>query len=446
MNRTFKELLYNKQIKDDLPQQENAYALLIDKVRSYLSQNYAEELSLSITDNAQADIIKNIISSYIEQNNHHIKGFDGKELTDTLYTDMIGFGFLDKYIKDPDVEEIDGNSWCDIEIITKNSRYKIDEHFLNPQAAQDDLRKMTRLGGVTLDESNPDVQSFIANGTRVSAMIPPLVDKESGVVFSIRKQIISKVSKKQLVKWKTATSEMLDFIVFCVEYGVSLGFAGKTSSGKTTDISFVLNAIDKRNRIFCIEETREIDLYSISENGNVNNSVIPTRTRSSDNKALNIDMNDLLRTSLRYTPDVICVAEMRSGEAMVAQEASRTGHVVVTSLHANSARKAYHRILSMCQMSNTRIPTEYLMHFIVEAYPIMVYKKQLKDGSRRIMEIVEAVGVENGNVKATTLYKYNFLTDSFEKVNNISDELAQTMLENGANKKDIERFTGGNTR
>lgn len=174
----------------------------------------------------------------------------------------------------------------------------------------------------------------------------------------------------------------------------------KTGSGKTTDISFLLNAADRSKRIYTIEETRELDLFSEDENGFAQNRVIHTCTRPSDMDNADIDMNDLLRKALRFSPDIIAVAEMRGAEAMVAQEAARTGHTVVTSLHANSARKAYNRILSMCQMSGTAINTNILLGFVVEAFPIMVFKRQFADGIRRIMEIHEAkryIGIPCGS-------------------------------------------------
>jgi pilus assembly protein CpaF len=195
-------------------------------------------------------------------------------------------------------------------------------------------------------------------------------------------------------------------------YGVSVGVAGKTGSGKTTDIAYLLNAVDNSKRIFTIEETRELDLFSEDKDGNTQNRVIHACTRPSDLQNADIDMNDLLRKALRFSPDIIAVAEMRGAEAMVAQEAARTGHVVVTSLHANSARKAYGRILSMCQMSGTNISTHILMGFVAEAFPIMVFKKQMPDGTRRIMEIVEATGVQNGAVQATHSFVSRLIPES----------------------------------
>jgi pilus assembly protein CpaF len=240
------------------------------------------------------------------------------------------------------------------------------------------------------------------------------------------------------VEWQTATPEMLDFLSLCVNHGVSVGLAGKTGSGKTTDISYMLGAADRSKRIYTIEETRELDLFSVDDQGNAQNRVIHTCIRPSDMENADVDMNDLLRKAMRFSPDIIAVAEMRGAEAMTAQEAARTGHVVVTSLHANSARKAYGRILSMCQMSGTNISTNILMGFVAEAFPVMVFKKQMPDGTRRIMEIVEATGVKDGVVQARTLFRFE--GGKFVKTGSISDNLADTLLENGAEPAAISGF------
>lgn len=305
------------------------------------------------------------------------------------------------------------------------------------------MRKMVRLGGLVLDGTNPIVDSYITEGIRISAMIPPVADRRCGAVFSIRRQRMAKVTKQQLVEWQTATPEMLDFLSLCINHGVSIGIAGKTGSGKTTDISFLLNTAEKDKRIYTIEETRELDLFNKDDDGNVQNRVIHTCTRPSEMANANIDMNDLLRKAMRFSPDIIAVAEMRGEEAMVAQEAARTGHTVITSLHANSARKAYNRILSMCQMSGTNISTSILMHFVVEAFPLMVFKRQFPDGTRRIMEIVEATGVKDGAVNANTLFRFDTQSGdagSYVQVGMISDALADVLLENGAGSTAIKLF------
>lgn len=438
MSRTFRELAYERE--QSAPQVNDAYETLLEQVRTVISKDHAETLADSITEKDASDTVKRLISEYIGSHQHHVSGLSMQQLAEKLYGDMAGFGFLDKYITDPDVEEINGNSWRDIEVVTHSGWRKIPERFLSPQHAADTLRKMVRLGGLVLDGTNPIVDSYITEGIRVSAMIPPVADRRSGAVFSIRRQRMAKVSKEQLVDWHTATPKMLEFLTLCVNHGVSVGIAGKTGSGKTTDIAYLLNAVDTSKRIYTIEETRELDLFSEDEDGNTQNRVIHTCTRPSDLQSADIDMNDLLRKALRFSPDIIAVAEMRGAEAMVAQEAARTGHVVVTSLHANSARKAYGRILSMCQMSGTNISTHILMGFVVEAFPVMVFKKQMPDGTRRIMEIVEAMDVQNGVVQANTLFRFEADTGEYVRENGVSADLAESMRSNGADKTAIDRF------
>lgn len=434
MSRTLRELAYERQEY----QESNVYETALEQVRAAISKDHAETLAQSISEKSATEAVKRLIGEYITIHQLRVSGLSAQTLTDKLYGDMAGFGFLDKYIADPDVEEINGNSWRDIEIVTRSGWYKAPERFLSPQHAEDTLRKMVRLGGLILDGTNPIVDSYITQGIRISAIIPPVTDRRSGAVFSIRRQRMAKVTKKQLVEWQTATPQMLDFLSLCVNHGVSIGLAGKTGSGKTTDISYLLGAADSSKRIFTIEETRELDLFSVDEQGNAQNRVIHTCIRPSDMENADVDMKDLLRKAMRFSPDVIAVAEMRGAEAMTAQEAARTGHVVVTSLHANSARKAYGRILSMCQMSGTNISTNILMGFVAEAFPIMVFKKQMPDGTRRIMEIVEAIGVRDGVVQARTLFRFE--DGGFVQTGGISDSLADTLLENGAGPAAVSAF------
>ena len=440
MSRTFRELAYERKKAES--QENDTYETVLEQTRAFVSQTHGEVLAQSITEKTAAATVKQIIEDFIAGHHLHVSGFSMQQLLERLYGDMAGFGFLDQYIADEDIEEINGNSWRDIEIVTRSGWRKVPEHFLSPQHAEDTLRKMVRLGGLVLDGTNPIVDSYITQGIRISAMIPPVADKRSGAVFSIRRQRMARVSAAQLVKWHTATPEMLDFLKLCINSGVSIGIAGKTGSGKTTDISFLLNAADESKRIYTIEETRELDLFKEDTSGHAQNRVIHTCTRPSEMKNADIDMNDLLRKAMRFSPDIIAVAEMRGAEAMVAQEAARTGHTVVTSLHANSARKAYNRILSMCQMSGTHITTDILLSFVVEAFPIMVYKRKFPDGTRRIMEIIEATGVQKGVVQAHTLFRFeaNDSNGSFVRVNGISAELAHVLQENGASKAAIDQF------
>jgi pilus assembly protein CpaF len=94
----------------------------------------------------------------------------------------------------------------------------------------------------------------------------------------------------------------------------------------------------------------------------------------------------------------------------------------------------------MCQMSSTNITTAVLLGFVVEAFPVMVFKRQFPDGIRRVMEIVEATGIQNGEVQANTLYRFEAETGEYVREHGVSDDLAEILRSNGAGKAAIARF------
>ena len=433
------DFLYDKPKTEKRETPEVSYEYILDKTREYFSENYSEQLAAVITDQAACEVVRRLINDYIKEFEQRLEGVSMSDLTDMLLKDMVGFGFLESYIQDEKVEEINGNSWRDIEKVTMGRYVKIKEHFPDPQRAVDTIKKMARLGGLILDNQTPIIDSFITKGIRLSAAIPPVVDEDTGVAFSLRRQRMAKTTAIDLLNWETASKDELNFITMMVDHGISVGFAGATGSGKTTDISYLLNSVDLSKRIYTIEENRELDLTK-EDQDQIISRVVHMCTRESTSDKMTIDTNKLLRHALRFNPDVICVAEMREAEAMTAQDAARTGHAVVTSLHANNARASYSRILSMCRMSGTEIEDATLMRFITEAFPIMVFKKQLPNGKRKIMEIIEATGTKDSTVKATTLFRYDVESDEHQKVGVISDSLAQRLLDDGVEKKSLSRF------
>lgn len=335
----------NKSASHEVKSDDRPYAEVLEIVRGEISKNHSGELANVITEPQGAALLKNLLSKYIYQKHLTCREYNSlDELVDKCYEDMAGFGFLTKYIYDDEVEEINCNAWNDIEIVTALGWKKIDEHFLSPMQCIDMTKKMCQLGGVIIDGSQPTQDSYITQGVRISAIIPPCIDDDIGAVFSIRKQKTNTITKEQLIKWDTATDDELDLLILCIEHGVSLGIAGSTGSGKTTDIGFILKHIAHDKRIYSIEDSRELDLQVRDEKGKIINRVIHTKTRPSNNQAHNVSADMLLKKALRFDPQIIVPAEMRGEEAMTAQEAGRTGHTIITSLHASTAMAAYTRM------------------------------------------------------------------------------------------------------
>jgi pilus assembly protein CpaF len=433
------------------------YGEILDKLQRIIAKNHSAELAQVLYSEEAEEKLKDLIMRYLNSEQLVAKNLNNiSELVDAVYYDMAGMGLLSPYLKDGDVEEININGFSGIWVLYKDKKVRLNEIFTNPEACSNIVRKMSRFGNVILDGSKPIGDSFIARGVRMSGAITPCVDQDAGAIASIRKQKPSYITRENLIEWDTATAEELDFLTLCVNNGVSVAIAGATGSGKTADMGYILSCVSSDRRIVTIEDTRELSLAQFDENGVMINDVIHLLTKEEPNP---ITMLDLLKLSLRLHPQILVPAEMRGKEALTVQEAGRTGHTIVSTLHANSARTAYERILTMCLEAGTSLSEERLLKNIVEAFPIMLFKMQLPDKSRKYMEIFEAIGVQNGEVIGNTLFKYVVdhyerdesgkiikVVGSHKRLGCISSTLAERLLIGGVPKKEIQRFAEGGTQ
>jgi len=434
--------------------QAQDYSEILDKLQRIIAKNHSAELAQVLYSEEAEEKLKDLIMRYLNSEQLVAKDKGNiSELVDAIYYDMAGMGLLSPYLQDTDTEEINVNGYGGIWVLYRDRKVRLNETFGTPEACSNIVRKMSRFGNVILDGSKPIGDSFIARGVRMSGAISPCVDPDAGAIASIRKQKPSFITRENLIEWDTATAEELDFLTLCVNNGVSVAIAGATGSGKTADMGYILSCVPPDKRIVTIEDTRELSLAKFDENGVMINDVIHLLTKEEPNP---ISMLDLLKLSLRLHPEILVPAEMRGKEALTVQEAGRTGHTIVSTLHANSARTAYDRILTMCLEAGTSLSEERLLKNIVEAFPIMLFKMQLPDKSRKYMEIFEATGVENGEVTGSTLYKY--VIDHYERDKDgkiikavgthrrlgcISPALAEKLLIGGVPQEEILRFTEG---
>jgi pilus assembly protein CpaF len=432
------------------------YGKLLDDVRSVIAAKHSEELASALGSHKAARALKMLILKYCVEELAG-KEFDQGKLVEKIYQDMAGLGILTEYLYDPNVEEINVNGYNVIEInYPDRIRYLYDkEAFPTPAAALDIVKRMVRMGGMLLDAQTPRVDSYIGDGTRISAMIPPAVPQERGVIASIRKQNKCNITRQQLLDSGSVSADMLDFLTLCLCNGISIGLAGSTGSGKTTDQAYLLNEYIRRNddynnRVFIIEDSRELNLIGYDDENNRPARVLHTVTKDPPNP---ITMLDLIVSSLRFHPALIVPAEVRDAAAFQAVIAGQTGHTILTAFHADSALDAYRRLVSMCHSAKTGLSDELLLEMCAGAWPIMVYKKQLKDNSRKYMEIFEATGVEGGKLQGRPLYRFVIseterdehgrvvkVHGSHQRVGTISLELFCRLRDNGAPESELYRL------
>ena len=425
---------------------------VLQDVQEYISGKYSTLITDGGDEDAKAQI-KRYISKYVQDRRIAVKGLSGDQLVDALYAEMAEFGFLTKYIFGAGIEEINVNSWRDIEVLySSGEMVKLTERFDSPDHAINVIRRMLHMSGMVLDNASPAVLGHLSKNIRIAVLKTPLVDEDVGVCASIRIVNPQNMQKEDFVRGGTATGPMLDFLSACLRYGVSVCVAGATGSGKTTVAGWLLTTIPHNKRIFTIEAgSRELDLVR-EKDGRVCNSVIHTITRESENEKQNIDQDILLDMALRYHPDIICVGEMRSAEAYAAQEAARTGHAVLSTVHSNSCEATWRRMVTLCKRKH-EMADDTLMDLVTEAFPVVVFAKQLEDKSRRLMEIMECEILPDGSRRFNTLFQYriteNQLVDGkyrisgvHEAASPISASLQKRFIENGMPQEALEQLMG----
>jgi len=439
--------------------QENGginYQELLENVRAVIAEKHSKELSSALGSADAAKALKTLILKYCVDVLAG-KEFEQDRLVEKIYQDMAGRGVLTDYLYDPSVEEINVNGYNVIEIdYPDHIKYLYDkEAFPTPTAALDIIKRMVRMGGMILDAQTPRVDSYTGNGTRISAMIPPVVPQDRGVIASIRKQNRNEITRQELLDSGSASADMLDFLTLCLCNGISIGLAGGTGSGKTTDQAYLLNEYIRRNedynnRVFIIEDSRELNLIDFDKENARPARVLYTVTKDPPNP---ITMLDLIVSSLRFHPSLIVPAEVRDAAAWEAANAGQTGHTILTAFHADGARDAYRRLVSMCHSAQTGLSDELLLEMCVGAWPIMVFKKQLKDNSRKYMEIFEATGAENGKLQGRMLYRFVIseterdgrgrivkVHGSHQRVGTLSPELFTRLRDNGVPEAELKRL------
>ena len=260
------------------------FGAVLRDVQEYISGAYSSLIAQGGPE-AREQLLR-YIAKYLQDKRITVAGMSSAELADTLYSEMAEYGFLTKYIFGEGIEEININSWRDIEVQYSDGRNeKLEEHFESLEHALNVVRRMLHASGMVLDNASPIVTGHLTRNTRIAAMKSPIVDEDVGIAASIRIVNRYHLTREQFVDGGTATDEMLDWLTVFLRYGISICIAGATSSGKTAITDWLLTTIPDNKRTFTIENgSRELNSVKTVD-GKVVNSVVHTLTRDSENDA-----------------------------------------------------------------------------------------------------------------------------------------------------------------
>ncbi|MFT8587131.1 CpaF family protein [Acetobacter papayae] len=254
--------------------------------------------------------------------------------------------------------------------------------------------------GRRIDEASPMVDARLRDGSRVNIVFPPLA--LDGPYMSIRKFSKNKIDLQKLVEYGSCSPAVATILEIASRVRLNIIVSGGTGSGKTTLLNALSRFIDFSERIITVEDAAELQLQQPHV------VRMETRPPSIEGKG-EVTQRDLVRNALRMRPDRIIVGEVRGAEAFDMLQAMNTGHDgSMSSIHSNNTREAITRVESMVQMGSFGLPVHVIRTQIVGAVDLIVQVGRNRDGVRRIMQVTDVAGVENGTVVMNDLFRLGF--------------------------------------
>ena len=237
--------------------------------------------------------------------------------------------------------------------------------------------------GKKLDEDNPVLHAQLPDGSRLAAVIPPVV--RPAAAMTIRKFTSRRYTVDDLISRGTLTRALADFLEAQIRNGRTLLISGGTGSGKTTLLQVMAQAIPDHERIVVIEDTAELRIRK----PNVLAAECQTDTFKS-----NISFDDLLKSALRWRPDRIILGEVRGKEARTLLDSFNTGHDgSLATIHANSARRALSRFANLVMRSHPQATLSDVEAEIGEAVEFIIHTER-RPGRRVVREVLALKGYD----------------------------------------------------
>jgi pilus assembly protein CpaF len=325
---------------------------------------------------------------------------DRTRIAQEVADDILGYGPIEPYLRDADITEVMVNRFDSVWIERAGRIYSVDTRFNDEAHLRRTIDKIVGRVGRRVDEASPMVDARLQDGSRVNAIIPPL--SLDGSSLTIRKFAADPYQVDDLIGFGTLTRSTSAFLEACVRGRINILVSGGTGAGKTTTLNVLSTFIPGDERIITIEDAAELQLHQVH--------VVRLEARPPNIEGKGqVSIRDLVRNSLRMRPDRIVVGEVRDAAALDMLQAMNTGHDgSICTVHANSPRDVLSRVETMVLMAGVDLPIRAIREQVSSAIDLIVHQSRFRDGSRRVTQISEVVGMEGDVVTMQDLFKFDY--------------------------------------
>lgn len=356
------------------------------------------------TDEEVEDTIDEVL---MEQENLELCSVElRRRLRKELFDSLRRLDILQIFVDDSSVTEIMINGLDHIFVERDGQLQELDRAFDSMEKLQDVIQQIVAGCNRVVNEASPIVDARLSNGARVNIVMSPIA--LNGPIITIRRFPDKPITMQNLIAMETISPEAADFLKTLVKAGYNIFVSGGTGSGKTTFLNVLSGFIPPEQRIITIEDSAELQLQGIP-------NLVRLETRNGNAEGCReIGIRELIRSSLRMRPDRIIVGEVRGAEAIDMLQCMNTGHDGSMSTgHANSAADMLSRLENMVLMGMD-LPLPAIRNQIASGVDIIVHLGRIRDKSRKVLEITEVVGCENGEIRLNPLYCFEELGESSE--------------------------------
>lgn len=342
--------------------------------------------------------ILNLFEQILSEENIVLSKPERTRLFEQIAAEILGFGPLQPLLEDETVTEIMVNGAKNLYIERAGKLHRVPVTFESNDHVMRIIDRIVAPLGRRIDESSPYVDARLPDGSRVNAVIPPI--SLVGPTLTIRKFAKNPITVEQLIEYGSTTVEAVQFLKACVEAKLNIVISGGTGSGKTTLLNVLSGYIPADERIITIENAAELQLRQ--------EHVVTLESRPSNIEGRGeVTIRDLVVNALRMRPDRIIVGEIRDEAALDMLQAMNTGHDgSMTTAHSNSPRDTLARIETMVMMAGMELPVRAIREQISSAIDLIVHQSRLRDGTRKIVNITEVIGMEGDVITTTDIFAF----------------------------------------